>query len=165
MTKNRPGLTVRAVSSATIAGHSGLRHIARHHAAVRVDAIAHSGEAIVADLIHHRARLSPEGRPPREADGDGLFPDRIDALDPAGQAALLQLIGAWRSCPAVSETEVTACVQLVATIRACRDCASLSAAGRRRFAASRQDKASQNDADGLRKYLARFGLDRAEICA
>ncbi|MBJ2150570.1 transcriptional regulator [Paracoccus sp. IB05] len=53
--------------------------------------------------------------------------------------------------------------QLAAVIRACRDCASLSAAGRRLFAASRQEKASQNDADRLRKYLARFGLDRVAI--
>ncbi|MDQ7774677.1 MAG: RNA repair transcriptional activator RtcR family protein [Paracoccus aminovorans] len=53
--------------------------------------------------------------------------------------------------------------QLAAVIRACRDSASLSAAGRRLFAVSRQGKASQNDADRLRKYLARFGLDWAAL--
>lgn len=55
--------------------------------------------------------------------------------------------------------------QLAAVIRACRESASLSAAGRRLFAVSRQDKASQNDADRLRKYLARFGLDWAAVAA
>jgi transcriptional regulatory protein RtcR len=35
----------------------------------------------------------------------------------------------------------------------------LSAAGRMLFTASRARKASSNDADRLRKYLARFGLD------
>jgi len=53
--------------------------------------------------------------------------------------------------------------QLVAVIRACRESANLSAAGRRLFAVSRAEKASQNDADRLRKYLARFGLDWAAI--
>jgi len=40
----------------------------------------------------------------------------------------------------------------------CRTAASLSAAGRILFASSRQDMQSHNDADRLRKYLARWGL-------
>ena len=52
-------------------------------------------------------------------------------------------------------------VQLAAVIRACKQSASLSAAGRRLFAASRATKTSRNDADRLRKYLDRFGLDWA----
>lgn len=52
-------------------------------------------------------------------------------------------------------------VQLAAVIRACQQSPSLSAAGRRLFAASRAAKASRNDADRLRKYLDRFGLDWA----
>ncbi|MFQ6551874.1 RNA repair transcriptional activator RtcR [Aestuariibius insulae] len=52
-------------------------------------------------------------------------------------------------------------VQLAAVIRICRASASLSAAGRRLFAASRSQKASRNDADRLRKYLDRFGLNWA----
>ncbi|KJZ18881.1 RNA repair transcriptional activator RtcR [Loktanella sp. S4079] len=50
-------------------------------------------------------------------------------------------------------------VQLAAVIRACRQSASLSAAGRRLFAASRATKTSKNDSDRLRKYLERFDLD------
>ena len=42
---------------------------------------------------------------------------------------------------------------------------SLSAAGRELFAASRAQRASTNDADRLRKYLARFGIDWATIKA
>ena len=41
----------------------------------------------------------------------------------------------------------------------CRESASLPAAGRRLFTISQQKKTSQNDANRLRKYLARFGLD------
>lgn len=50
-------------------------------------------------------------------------------------------------------------VQLASVIRVCREHSSLSAAGRTLFAVSRVQKASANDADRLRKYLARFGLD------
>lgn len=49
-------------------------------------------------------------------------------------------------------------VQLADVIRACRASRSLSDAGRTLFAASRQEKRSSNDADRLRKYLARFEL-------
>jgi len=45
----------------------------------------------------------------------------------------------------------------------CRASASLSEAGRRLFDVSRQEKAKVNDADRLRKYLARFGLDWARV--
>ncbi|HST45231.1 MAG TPA: sigma 54-dependent transcriptional regulator, partial [Luteimonas sp.] len=54
-------------------------------------------------------------------------------------------------------------VQLEAVVRACRRAKSLSAAGRELFAASRALRSSTNDADRLRKYLARFGLDWATV--
>jgi transcriptional regulatory protein RtcR len=50
-------------------------------------------------------------------------------------------------------------VQLSDVVRVCRRSRSLSDAGRRLFAVSRTRKAAPNDADRLRKYLARFGLD------
>ncbi len=56
-------------------------------------------------------------------------------------------------------------VQLAAVIRICQKSASLSAAGRTLFAASRAAKASRNDADRLRKYLDKFGLDWAQCQA
>jgi transcriptional regulatory protein RtcR len=49
-------------------------------------------------------------------------------------------------------------VQLASVIRVCRDSKTLSGAGRTLFAASRAAKASTNDADRLKKYLARFSL-------
>jgi len=45
----------------------------------------------------------------------------------------------------------------------CRAADSLSEAGRRLFAVSRQGKKQPNDADRLRKYLARFGLNWEEV--
>ena len=49
--------------------------------------------------------------------------------------------------------------QLEAVLRVCAAETSLSAAGRRLFAKSLEKRASKNDADRLRKYLARFDLD------
>ena len=49
-------------------------------------------------------------------------------------------------------------LQLEHVIAICRQAKSLSAAGRQLFDVSRQGKASVNDADRLRKYLARFNL-------
>jgi transcriptional regulatory protein RtcR len=54
-------------------------------------------------------------------------------------------------------------VQLEDVLAVCRASRSLSAAGRQLFAASRSEKASVNDADRLRKYLARFDLDFASL--
>lgn len=54
-------------------------------------------------------------------------------------------------------------VQLAAVVEKCRASHSLSAAGRILFNASRLEKSSGNDADRLRKYLARFGLSFADV--
>lgn len=56
-------------------------------------------------------------------------------------------------------------VQLTSVIEVCRGSNSLSEAGRKLFAASRQQKKQANDADRLRKYLARFGLEWTSVAA
>ena len=53
--------------------------------------------------------------------------------------------------------------QLNTVIDTCRNSASLSEAGRRLFAHSRQEKKQNNDADRLRKYLARFELSFEQL--
>jgi len=53
--------------------------------------------------------------------------------------------------------------QLAFVIGVCRRSRSLSEAGRTLFGASRARKSLSNDADRLRKYLARFGLEFARI--
>lgn len=55
--------------------------------------------------------------------------------------------------------------QLAAVIQTCRTSRSLSDAGRKLFSASRQKRKTHNDADRLRKYLARFGLDWSAVQA
>jgi transcriptional regulatory protein RtcR len=49
-------------------------------------------------------------------------------------------------------------MQLRAVIGICRRSKTMSDAGRTLFAASRATKAKPNDADRLKKYLAKFGL-------
>ena len=56
-------------------------------------------------------------------------------------------------------------VQLEDVVNVCVAARSLSDAGRILFAASRAKKASINDADRLRKYLARFGLTFPQVQA
>jgi transcriptional regulatory protein RtcR len=60
--------------------------------------------------------------------------------------------------PAAAELDRFDRVQLADVIGVCRTQPSLSEAGRALFGQSRRRKASRNDADRLRKYLARFGL-------
>lgn len=71
----------------------------------------------------------------------------------------------WRATPGSVDLPVDPATldlfdqdQLAAVIAVCRRCDSLSQAGRELFAVSRQKKTNPNDADRLRKYLARFGL-------
>lgn len=56
-------------------------------------------------------------------------------------------------------------VQLLEVLKVCRRSRSLSEAGRQLYAVSRTQRAQPNDADRLRKYLARFGLDWHELKA
>ncbi|MGH2900954.1 MAG: sigma 54-dependent transcriptional regulator, partial [Solirubrobacteraceae bacterium] len=50
-------------------------------------------------------------------------------------------------------------VQLADVVAVCATASSLSAAGRVLFARSLATRTTKNDADRLRKYLARFALD------
>jgi transcriptional regulatory protein RtcR len=56
-------------------------------------------------------------------------------------------------------------VQLEDVVRVCATASSLSQAGRTLYAISRTQRSSTNDADRLRKYLARFGLDWEQLRA
>ena len=72
---------------------------------------------------------------------------------------LLELLGPAR----VAAIDRFDRVQLAEVVRVCRGSANLSEAGRELFAASRARRTSRNDADRLRKYLARFELEFADI--
>jgi transcriptional regulatory protein RtcR len=104
----------------------------------RMATLAPSGrinESIVVDEILRLRSSWRRGRGEDVGDGlVGLLGERLDGIDLFDR------------------------VQLAAVVRVCRDSRTLSAAGRVLFAASREAKSSANDADRLKKYLARFGL-------
>ena len=106
------------------------------------------------------AVLAERGRVTVDMVGDEIATLQGQWAAMAGDADAALLSGLVAAPEALDEFDR---VQLAAVIRICRQSASLSAAGRRLFAASRAEKASQNDADRLRKYLARFGLDWAAL--
>lgn len=54
-------------------------------------------------------------------------------------------------------------IQLEGVLKVCRESRSLSEAGRKLFHSSRDRKTTANDADRLRKYLLRFGLDWSRV--
>ena len=56
-------------------------------------------------------------------------------------------------------------VQLQEVLAICLDSRSLSEAGRALFAASRKRRKTVNDADRVRKYLAKYGLSWAVLSA
>jgi transcriptional regulatory protein RtcR len=67
------------------------------------------------------------------------------------------------SAKALGEIDLFDRVQLAHVIQVCRDSRSMSEAGRQLFDVSRTRKTSTNDADRLRKYLGRFGIDWNQI--
>jgi transcriptional regulatory protein RtcR len=72
---------------------------------------------------------------------------------------LLQLLGTSR----VAEMDLFDRLQVGHVLEVCIRSRSLSEAGRTLYSASRDRKTTANDADRLRKYLTRFGLEWAQI--
>jgi transcriptional regulatory protein RtcR len=77
----------------------------------------------------------------------------------AGEKLLEELLGE----EGVEALDLFDRAQLAEVVRVCAESKSLSAAGRALFAVSRLEKKSSNDADRLRKYLARFELTFQQI--
>jgi transcriptional regulatory protein RtcR len=76
-------------------------------------------------------------------------------VDQSSEADLGSLLGS----DALEALDLFDRAQLVFVIRICRECPTSSEAGRKLFGATREKRKVQNDADPLRKYLARFNLD------
>ena len=113
-------------------------------AVVRMATLAQGGRISVEIVKEEVERLHASWKQLQEEDSEG---------------ALTQLLGKTGE----EEIDLFDRVQLERVIRICRDSRSMSEAGRRLFGASRSRKASTNDADRLRKYLNRFGLEWARV--
>ena len=109
--------------------------------------------------VTRMATLAPHGRINEETVQDEI--ERLRRLwASAGEevsidSSLRTILGADR----VEEIDLFDRAQLATVIDVCRENPTVSAAGRKLFAVSRLQKVSGNDADRLRKYLLRFGLD------
>lgn len=107
---------------------------------VRMSVLAHSGRITLTEVTDEIARLRERWKPtiittdPTSLIAEVLNPEQITALDLFDRA------------------------QLETVLTVCHNSKSLSDAGRRLFAVSRMNKQSPNDADRIRKYLARFDI-------
>ena len=109
---------------------------------MRMATLADAGritDAIVSDEIIRLKRLWHHYSQPQTE------PNGVDLEDVLGEAELAGM-------------DLFDAMQLKAVIDVCRRSKSMSDAGRKLFAASRGAKAKPNDADRLKKYLARFEL-------
>ncbi|MNY49272.1 hypothetical protein D3C86_1846750 [compost metagenome] len=85
-------------------------------------------------------------------------PERGDAV---GNPTLASLLGQAR----VDAMDLFDRLQLESVLRVCASSRSLSDAGRQLFQASRAGRSVVNDADRLRKYLAKHGLHWEQLRA
>jgi transcriptional regulatory protein RtcR len=110
---------------------------------LRMATLAEAGrinDTIVEDEIRRLKRLWQHHAHPESKDGDV----NLDLL--LGREAVEQL-------------DLFDAMQLKAVIGVCRNSKSLSDAGRKLFAVSRSAKDNPNDADRIKKFLARFGVE------
>jgi transcriptional regulatory protein RtcR len=122
------------------------------NACVRRMATLAAGGRITVDVVEAEIERLRRAWSRGGFEGAGGADDRDDAL-------LAELIGA----DALAELDRFDRVQLAEVVRVCRRARTLSEAGRVLFAATLRRRRSSNDADRLRKYLARHGLDFAAV--
>ncbi|MDO5648205.1 RNA repair transcriptional activator RtcR family protein [Paracoccus sp. (in: a-proteobacteria)] len=111
--------------------------------------------------VRRLCTLAPRGRITRAMVADEIATLRAMWRGADGnddQRLLVQVLGAG-----ADQLDPFDAVQLAAVIRACQRSSTISEAGRHLFAVSRAARTSRNDADRLRKYLARFALSWADV--
>jgi transcriptional regulatory protein RtcR len=107
----------------------------------RMGTLSPGGRITEPVLTAELERLRSSWAPPADAqDHDGIL---ASVLEPK-EVAMLDLFDR---------------VQLAFVIGICRESGTISEAGRKLFAATRENRKTANDSDRLRKYLARFDLD------
>jgi transcriptional regulatory protein RtcR len=143
------------------AGVTGTRVAFNREARQRFLHFANSGDAMwtgnFRDLngaVTRMATLASGGRITVEVVEEQILRLKSDWRETMEDDPLVSLIGQKRA----AQLDLFDRVQLMEVIRVCKSSRSLSDAGRTLFMVSRQAKSSPNDADRVRKYLARFGL-------
>ncbi len=113
-------------------------------AVIRMATLAPGGRISVEVVEEEIARLRAAWRTQASSEGDDL---------------VVQLIGRERA----DELDHFDRLQLANVIQVCIEARTLSEAGRALFTASRGRKKTVNDADRLRKYLSRFGIEWRQV--
>ena len=116
----------------------------------------------LAGAVARMATMAPGGRISLDVVEDEIARRRASWAVPAAPADdgdLAVVLGPKR----LAELDRFDRVQLADVVAACRAARSLSEAGRALFTVSRARRKATNDADRLRKYLARFGLDWRDL--
>lgn len=111
--------------------------------------------------ITRMATLAPGGRISIEVVEEEIECLREMWAEPASEDGELfeRLLGGEK----LAELDLFDRMQLACVVKICRETGSLSEAGRKLFSSSRERKKTANDADRLRKYLARFGLSWQDL--
>lgn len=110
-------------------------------AVTRMATLANGGRIDLDVVSEEMSRLLSDWSPPEDKTRDDDVLESL--LGPEG----------------VEELDLFDKVQLAEVVRVCKKAPSLSVAGRTLFEQSRKKRKSTNDADRLRKYLSKFGLD------
>ncbi len=111
-------------------------------AVIRMTTLAQSGRISVKDVEDEHQRLESNSR---TQNASGI---RLESFLTSDTIASIDLFDQ---------------MQLSAVIQICRESRTLSEAGRRLYSVSRLSRNTSNDADRLRKFLARFGLSWNEL--
>ena len=145
---------------------TGVRITMSKEARARFLAFATSAEALWAGnfrdfngALVRMATIAPGGRISHDVVQEEILRLRAAWRDASGSESTGDLLEAVLTPETLDAIDPFERVQLAEVMRVCRASRTLSDAGRRLFAASRARKAAPNDADRLRKYLARFGLE------
>jgi len=127
----------------------------------RMATLAPGGRINMEIVEEELARLLESWRDPESPASGTTGTTGATGVDAAGdgEGELGALLGAER----LGGLDLFDRMQLAGVVRVCRRSRSLSDAGRALFATSRLRRSRTNDADRLRKYLARFGLDWKRI--
>ena len=94
------------------------------------------------------------------ARGDGVTDTDPTERGPRGDD---ELLGGLLAADQLAALDRFDRVQLAEVVRVCQRSPTLAAAGRELFAASRQQRSAPNDADRVRKYLLRFGIEPTRL--
>jgi transcriptional regulatory protein RtcR len=113
--------------------------------------------------IIRMATLSPGGRITTSALEDEIVRLKTAWAEPTDHADHDAVLSTVLSSKTKANLDLFDQAQLACVIRVCHESTTLSEAGRKLFAATRENRKTANDADRLRKYLARFDLDWPQV--